>query len=155
MKSLLMALVLTVSAQAFAQEIELTPCDESGASIESLMPGLENQKSYYNGQVALYKYNTLTPETVPYGIAIAFSDPTELPEGYKFRKCLAVRYLNEVDLAKAVSKYNPKTGLTVTVPYTALEGEDQTPVPAKIEIKIKTINTGTMSEGHTVSAKKI
>lgn len=156
MKSLFVALsVLVLSQTAFAGKLELVSCADVGANIENMLLGNENQKSYYNGNVGLVVYDTIEPAAASYGIAIVHNEAVENPEGFISRKCLAVPYLSGVNLKGAKSSYNPKTGVTVVVPVRKMDGITGDYRDASVKIVIKTVKTGTIAEGHVVTAEEI
>lgn len=156
MKKLLFALAILSTVSAFAAgEIELGKCSENGIGIESLIPGAENQRSVYNGGVSLYAYDIGEPAAASQGIAITYYSPEELPEGHVSRNCAVITYLSGVDLKNAKSVYDAKTGVTMKIPVRNYNPETGGTTPGMIEVNIKMVNRGTLSEGHVISAKKI
>ena len=156
MKGLLIAVAFFLLSQlAFAKPLELTNCADVGASLETMLFGAENQKSYYSGNVGLITYDTIEPAAAPYGIAIVHNEPVELPEGFIMRKCLAVSYLSQVYLSQAKSTYSATDGVTVTIPVLKMDGFTGLPRETTIKVNIKTINTGRIDEGHVVTAEEI
>lgn len=140
---LISLLVATVSFSAIAaQKIELQKCAVVGASLESMMFGASNQKTFYSGNVGLVAFDTIEPAAASYGIAILSYEPieTEIP----VRRCLAIPYLSGVDLSKSTSIYNAKTGLLITVPVKKMTAEGRQ-VKATVQISIKSVNAGTLS----------
>lgn len=156
MKGILIATAFFLLSQiAFAKEINLSSCADVGASLESVLFGPENQKSYYNGNVGLIVYDTIEPAAASYGIAVVHNEPVETHAGFISRKCLAIPYLSGVDLKSAVSSYDAKTGLTVIIPIIMNDGITGLGRDTKVKINIKTINTGRIDEGHVVTAEEI
>lgn len=156
MKQMLLAVALfSLSQFAFSKPLELTKCDVVGANIENMLFGKESQKSFYNGNVGLVVYDTIEPAAASYGIAIVHNEPAENPEGYITRKCLAIPYLSDVDLKNAKSTYNARTGVTVVIKARKMDGFTGDARDAKIVINIKSVNTGTISEGHVVTAEEL
>lgn len=156
MKQMLLAVALfSLSQFAFSKPLELTKCDDVGANIENMLFGKESQKSYYNGNVGLVVFDTIEPAAASYGIAIVHNEPAENPEGFITRKCLAVPFLSAVDLKNAKSTYNARTGVTVVIKARKMDGFTGDARIAKIVINIKSVNTGTISEGHVVTAEEL
>lgn len=156
MKGLLIAMAFFLLSQvAFSKEINLSSCADAGATLESMLFGAENQKTYYNGNVGLVVYDTIEPVAASYGIAVIHNAPTASNEGFIIRKCLAVPYLSGVDLKSATSSYDAKNGLTIIVPIIMNDGITGMGRDTKIKINIKTVNTGRIDEGHVVTAEEI
>lgn len=156
MKSfLVVAALVAISQFAVAAPLETAKCEDVGANIENMLLGSENQKSYYNGNVGLIAYDTIEPAAASMGIAIVHNEPVETPEGFIVRKCVAVPWLSGVNLKGAKSKYDPKTGVTVIVPVRKMDGITGDYRNTKIKITIKSVNTGSISEGHEVKAEEI
>lgn len=156
MKQMLLAVALfSLSQFAFSKPLELTNCNDVGANIENMLFGAATQKSFYNGNVGLVVYDTIEPAAASYGIAIIFNEPVENPEGLITRKCLAIPYLSAVDLKNSKTNYNGRTGITLVLKARKMDGFTGSPREAKIIITIKSVNTGTLSEGHVVAAEEL
>ena len=156
MKQMLLAVALfSLSQFAFSKPLELNKCDDVGANIENMLFGKESQRSFFNGNVGIVVYDTIEPAAASYGIAIVHNEPAENPEGFITRKCLAVPNLSAVDLKNAKSTYNSRTGVTIVVKARKMDGFTGDARDAKIVINIKSVNTGTISEGHVVTAEEL
>jgi hypothetical protein len=151
-KLILMSLLL--STTAFANKVELQPCEEVGATIENLLPGASNQRSFYNERVSLYRYDTIEPAAGSEGIAIAFQAPENAEGGIITRKCLAVTFINSVDLKNATSSYDAKTGVTIRVPIKNYDPETGGSTNGKVEINVRQVNTGKINEGFALKVSR-
>lgn len=150
-----MLVMLSCMSAFAASEIKLQKCNENGIGIESLIPGVGNQKSVYNGNVTLYAYDIIEPAAASQGIAIVYTVPEEFPEGFVVRECAAITYLSGVDLKNAKSTYDAKTGVTLKIPVRNYDNETGGTTPGMVELNIKSVNTGTISEGHVLKATKL
>ncbi len=151
MKSFLTAVAFCLVAQfAFSAPVTLEPCAAIGATLENMLLGAHQQRSFYKGSVGLVAFDAQEPAAAPYGLAIIFNEPVE-KEGYASRLCLGVNFLSGVDLKGTTSQYNPASGLTVSVPVKR-PNDEGTSVSKTLVLKIKTINAGTSSEGQVVEA---
>lgn len=148
-----LALSILSSATPASEYIQLGQCEKSGVGISSLVPGLENQRSFYSGDVTLYRYNQHEPVSSPEGIAITFIVPNE---EYFEKKCVTVPNISLVDLKNAESHYDPKNGLKIVVPIYGYDPETgESSFPGKIELKIKAIRDRSNSvSGYEVKAKR-
>ncbi len=152
MKSFLTAVAFCLIAQfAYSAPVTLEPCADVGATLENMLMGAQHQRSFYKGAVGLVAFDAEEPAAASYVLAVIFKEPIE-NEGYSARKCVAVNLLSGVDLKGATWDYNPASGLTVFVPVKRPDAEG-TSVFKTLVLKIKTINTGTSSEGHVVDAQ--
>jgi hypothetical protein len=147
---ILSSFLLSIAA-ASAAEVKLIDCAEAGASLETIIPGAENQRSFYNGRVTLFRYDIMEPAAGAQGIAIVYDAP-EASE-YLVRKCMAVPYLYSVGLMKDVkASYNAKTGVTAIVPIMRDNFGEGRATSSQIELSIRQVNTGKMGEGFVIKA---
>ncbi len=152
MKSFLTAVAFCLVAQfAYSAPVTLEPCADIGATLENMLLGTHQQRAFYKESVGLVAFDAQEPAAASYGLAVIFNEPIE-NEGYATRKCLGLNFLSGVDLKGATSDYHPSTGLTVTIPVRRPNSEGTSSFMTLV-LKIKTINTGTSSEGQVVEAE--
>ena len=138
-KSFAMALaVLTWPALAIAQPSGLVGCEENDIGLWSVAVGtdLSGVRSFYAGQVTLLALDTVEPACCAAGVAIVMPDAPHGDEPVGPR-CWALTGYGEVDLRAARSRYDPRSGLTLTIPtsrYDAATGRAVAGEPIRLRI---------------------
>lgn len=136
-----MAVALAVfawSAAASAQPSELVGCEENDIGLWSVAVGtdLSGVRSFYDGQVTLLELDTVEPACCASGVAIVMPDEPhgEEPVG---PRCWAVTGYGGVDLRAARARYDPRSGLTLTIPtltYDPATGRSVAGAPIRLRI---------------------
>lgn len=124
-----------LSLGSIAHSNEIKDCAQSGIGINTLVaPVAENNRSFYNGKVNIYKVDTIEPACCSAGLAIVLPDvASEIGD----TKCVSITGLGGVDVKNATSTYNPSTGLTVILPTSAYDPETGRQNPSKaLSLKI-------------------
>jgi len=125
-------------AAAGAQRSELYSCEEAGVDLTSVSVGadLGGVRSFYEGRVTLFALDTVEPACCASGVAVVMpAEPHgDEPVGYA---CWAIKGVAAVDLRSARSSYDPRRGLTLTIPardYDADTGATISGEPIRLRI---------------------
>ena len=116
----------------FAQTSELYPCDDAGVALEDVAAGadLSGVRSFYRGDVTLFALDTIEPACCSAGVAIVMPAEPHGNEPVGFA-CWAIKGLAAVDLRAARSSYDPRRGLTLTIPTRGYDPDTGGTVPAE------------------------
>jgi hypothetical protein len=115
----------------------LASCEDAGVGLTSLAVGEhEGVRTFYQGQVVLLALNTEEPAAAPAGIAVLMPDP---PVGNEppSTGCWAIIGYGRVDVDRARARYDPASGLTLTIPtmvYDADHDRDVAAPPIRLRI---------------------
>ena len=116
---------------------ELVGCDEAGLGIWSVsVDERRGVRSFYRGAVTLLELDMVEPAGAPAGVAIVMpAVPIENePVG---PTCWAVVGYSSVDVAAARASYDPRQGLTLSIPTYVYDGEsDRAVAGAPIRLRI-------------------
>lgn len=121
----------------------LPKCEDSNFGLRDvvIMPDGSGYRTFYNGLVLIMELDTIEPAARSAGLAVLV---TFIEEGRGYTECYAIGPMTSVDIDKAKSTYNPKDGLTLTIPNQTYG--DYGAVPAKpIKLNIN-FATGTVKE---------
>ena len=136
---LLLALALAWPIAARAQPGGgLRSCDEAGADLISLDADEHGRgiRTFYDGRVTLYAFNTEEPAAAPAGIAVVTPDPP-LDNEPTSSSCWAISGYSSVDVDRARARYDPASGLKLTIPtriYDAEHDRDIAAPPIRLRI---------------------
>ncbi len=131
-RSLVALALLACPAAGLAQTSELFPCDEAGVGLESVAVGadLSGVRNFYRGNVTLFALDTIEPACCSAGIAIVMPAEPHGNEPVGFA-CWAIKGLAAVDLGAARSSYDPRRGLTLTIPTRGYDPETGATIPGE------------------------
>ena len=129
---LFIALAAALASPAAAAGSGLRPCDDVGVGLWAVVPGANNRgiRSFYDGQVTLFELDTIEPAAAPAGVAVVIPDVPDV-EGIPTPQCWAVINFSSVDVAAARARYDPRQGLTLTIPTWRYDEESSRSVPAE------------------------
>ena len=111
------ALGWTGAAGAQAPMRSLVPCDQLALRLESVAVGadLSGVRTYYEGGVTLMLLDLVEPACCAFGLAIVMPAPPQDDEPVGMTCWTKWGYAG-VDVAATQSRYDPASGLTLTVP---------------------------------------
>ena len=104
-------------ATANAQRSGLSSCEETGVDLTNVAVGadLGGVRNYYEGLVTLFAIDTVEPACCASGVAVVMPAEPHGDEPVGFA-CWAIKGAASIDLRAARSSYDPRRGLTVTIP---------------------------------------
>jgi hypothetical protein len=121
-------------AAAPAQTSELHRCDEAYVGLQDVAVGadLSGVRTFYQGNVTLFALDTVEPACCPAGVAIVMPAEPRGNEPVGFT-CWAIKGLAAVDLRAARSSYDPRRGLTLTIPTRGYDPDTGATIPAEAQ----------------------
>lgn len=134
---ILIFMIASMLAHA-AAAVEVENCDEASIGISSLVtPVADNTRSFYNGQVHVYRVDHLEPACCSAGVAIVMPDvKSEIGDS----KCVVVKHLPGIDVRGAKASYDPSKGLLLSFPtstYDPEKGHLQGGQPLNLRINLR------------------
>jgi len=104
--------LLLSAATAHAQD--LRSCKDAGVDLQTLAigPNGEGIRTYYEGAAMLLALDLVEPAAASAGFALLLAD-YEMPGA---SICFAATGFSGLDIDKATAKYDPKIGVTVSIP---------------------------------------
>ncbi len=140
LRSYLALAALAFPAGAVAQDgfRTLVPCEQLELGLESVAVGedLSGVRTFYQGQVTLFLIDRVEPACCAYGVAVVMPAPPS--EGsLEGMRCWAIFGYAGVDLRGARASYQPREGLTVSIPirdYVPETGGTSPGAPVRLRI---------------------
>jgi hypothetical protein len=140
--ALMTAAALALSAHA--QAVTVRDCDGTTDSARNIVePWVKNTKQFYNGNVRVTHLDT-GGEPVCCSAHLLVTYPSAGQDEPVYADCKLVSMNDSagflsIDFAKLTAKYNAKTGLAITFPYTTYnhEGDDHPGGTAKLLLNLK------------------
>jgi hypothetical protein len=132
------ALLLTVLIGQDALALEVKECESNYIGINTIVwPLADNTRSFYNGQVQVYKVDYLEPACCSTGLAFVLPDvQSEIGDS----KCVTVTGLSGVDVKNAKAAYNPNLGLLITFATRTYDHQNGGTLPGpllKVRVNLK------------------
>ena len=135
-----------LSAPAMAADLVAGACEGLG-SVENLAePWEETSRTFYNGRVRVALSDAIEPACCWAHVIILLPNPDDELGG---RQCVLINRgnfvgLSGVDFDKMTAKYDPATGLTISLPYRLYDAEEGASGPLKFGRVIVNLADGTV-----------